>query len=101
MCSIAGAAGIRWSITVQRKQLSLTPFIRGAARAGARRTRAYEWAAEGLIPPPIHVGRNAYLAEHEVEAVIAARLAGKTEAEVREVVRDLIAQRTTSAAGAA
>lgn len=78
---------------MQSKTLSLTPFIRGAERAGAKRTLAYEWISAGLIPPPIHVGVRAYLAAHEVDAVVAARLAGKSDDEIKAVVRLLVEQR--------
>lgn len=82
---------------MQSKSLSLVPFVPGAARAGAKRTLAYEWIPAGLIPPPIHVGVRAYLGAHEVDAIVAARLAGKSDEEIRALVQRLIEQRKEAA----
>lgn len=48
----------------------------------------------GLMPTPISIGERAvaYI-KHEVEAVIQARIAGKSNEEIKVLVAELIAQR--------
>jgi prophage regulatory protein len=54
----------------------------------------YEQIARGLMPPGIALGeRSVGWPAHELDAIAAARIAGKTEDELRALVRDLIAAR--------
>ena len=48
----------------------------------------------GLLCPPISIGERAvaYI-KHEVETVIQARIAGRTNEEIKDLVTDLIKQR--------
>lgn len=52
----------------------------------------------GLMPTPISIGDRAvaYI-KHEIEAVIQARISGKSKAEIKELVVNLIAQREQTA----
>lgn len=54
---------------------------------------------EGLFPKPIKIGErmSAWL-QSEVDAIINARIAGKSENEIKELVKQLEAQRTGVAA---
>lgn len=62
----------------------------------------YEWIAKGLMPPGIALGwRSVGWPAHELDAIAAARIAGKTEDEIRTLVRDLIAARAHADAPAA
>jgi prophage regulatory protein len=65
--------------------------------AGLSRTSLYEQSRKGLFPKPISLGERAvgYL-EHEVQTVIAARSVGKTDQELREIVKSLMKQREQS-----
>lgn len=48
----------------------------------------------GTFPPPIALGSNCVAwPENEVDAVIAARVAGKSDDEVRRLVKMLVAER--------
>ena len=82
-------------------------------RCGDSRSAFYEKMSQGLVPVPIKLGkRSRGFLEYEAEAIVAARaagiaddqlrklvfdlqairaqLAGKTDAEVRSMVRDLV-----------
>jgi len=54
---------------------------------------------KGLFPKPVSIGPNARAwPEHEVQAVIKARIAGRSEADICALVKNLMAQRTTMCA---
>lgn len=49
---------------------------------------------EGLMPPPVRLGQNSVAyPEHEITAINNARIAGKTDDEIRELVSRLMADR--------
>lgn len=61
---------------------------------GTANSTWYEWIARGLMTPGIALGwRSVGWPAHELDAIAAARIAGKTEDELRALVRDLIAAR--------
>lgn len=67
-------------------------------KTGEKRSSFYAKVKDGLMPPPIRLGggdrsRSVAWVEREVDAVIAARIAGKGDDEVRELVRELVASR--------
>lgn len=48
----------------------------------------------GLIPPPIKLGgRGVAFVEQEVNATLAVTIAGYTDEQIKEFVRDLVAKR--------
>ena len=49
----------------------------------------------GLMPPPISIGERAvaYI-RHEIEAVITARVEGKSKSQIQELVKSLINSRS-------
>lgn len=54
----------------------------------------YEWITRGLMTPGIALGwRSVGWPAHELDAIAAARIAGKSEEEIRALVRDLVAAR--------
>jgi prophage regulatory protein len=60
---------------------------------GLRTTSIYGQAKTGLFPPPVKLTeRCSAWPEHEVAQVNAARIAGKSEAEIRKLVAQLVAQ---------
>ena len=63
-------------------------------RRACSRSVIYAESKTGMLPPPIRIGRqqSAWL-EHELEAVLRARIAGKNETEVKKLVKKLIAAR--------
>jgi prophage regulatory protein len=61
---------------------------------GLSRAGVYAYVAKGLLPKPVKIGeRCSAWAEHELDAVIKARIAGKSEDEIRRLVADLEQQR--------
>lgn len=67
------------------------------AALGKGKTAAYAEISRGLLPRPIHVGPRArgFLAS-EVQAINAARAAGRTDEEIRALVQRLQAARTAN-----
>ncbi len=59
------------------------------------RTNRYAAIADGLLPPPLKLGRMSRWPAHEIDAVIAAEIRGDTPDQIRQLVRDLVAARAT------
>lgn len=54
----------------------------------------YEQIKQGLIPPGIRIGpRRVGWLESEIRAILAARVAGSTETQIRALVKRLIRER--------
>lgn len=63
-------------------------------RRGDGRTTMYSDIAAGLFPKPVRIGkRSVGWPESEVEAIVRARVAGKTTEQVRRLVKSLEAKR--------
>jgi prophage regulatory protein len=63
-------------------------------RSGDSRSTLYHHMSQGLWTPPVKIGARAVgWPEHEVEALVAARIAGQNDAQIRELVKTLIASR--------
>ena len=61
---------------------------------GDGRSTHYKKVAEGLCTPPVQIGERAVgWPEHEIYAINAARIAGKSNDEIRELVKKLVAAR--------
>jgi prophage regulatory protein len=61
-------------------------------------TGQFEQIREGLLPKYINLGlRSVGLFEHECRTIVAARSIGKSNDEIRLIVKALIKQRETSA----
>jgi prophage regulatory protein len=60
---------------------------------GLKTTAIYAEINDGVLSPPIKLGRTSLWPEHEIVAVVAARIAGHTDEEVRKLVTDLVAER--------
>ena len=68
-------------------------------RTGLARSTIYLHAKQGLFPPPVKIGMNvAAWPEQEIRHVMEARIAGKTEDEIRNIVARIIRERTGLAA---
>lgn len=72
------------------------------SRSGLKHSSLYSRAKDELFTPPVKLSsRSSAWPEHEVEAINRARLAGKSDDEVRQLVRDLVAQRAQASGGQA
>jgi len=60
-------------------------------KTGDTKSPHYAKIAAGLFPAPVKIGgrRAAGYPEHEVDAIIAARIAGKSDQQIRELVQRL------------
>jgi len=64
------------------------------AQFGIAQSTFYEWITRGLMPPGIALGwRSVGWPAHELDAIAAARIASKTEDEIRDLVQSLVAAR--------
>ena len=84
-----------------RRQLwPLKPNVLDAI--GFRPSAAFAQVAAGLLPPPVACGARAkhYLSD-EIEAVVDARAAGASDAQIKVLVQQLVASRATFGAPAA
>ncbi len=67
-------------------------------RTGDSRSPLYDKAARGLFTKPIKLGMRASgWPEHEVNAIVAARIAGESDDAIRALVKRLHAMRSTMA----
>ena len=64
---------------------------------GDSRSTLWAKAKEGFFTPPVHIGpRSVGWPLREVLAINSARIAGKTNDEIRTLVKDLISERAQS-----
>lgn len=67
------------------------------AQRGRSRSAHYLDIKNGLFPPPVSIGDRAVgWPQQEVDAINAARIAGKGRAQIRELVARIIACRSTA-----
>ncbi len=68
------------------------------SRTGYSRSTIYLKKSEGLFPSPVKIGANSVgWLEHEINAIIAARVAGKSDDEIKVLVSELEAARKLAA----
>ena len=69
-------------------------------KTGDTRSPLYDKVAKGLFTRAIKIGgaRAAGWPEHEVDQIIAARIAGQSDEQIRTLVQQLHEQRKTAAA---
>ena len=64
---------------------------------GKSRSSHYGDIQQGLFTPPVKIGARASAwPDNEVEALNAARIAGKSDDEIRDLVKKLIASRRSA-----
>lgn len=69
---------------------------------GKKKSSLYEDVANGLLPAPVKIGlRASAWPQHEIDAVLSARIAGKSHDEIRTLVRQLVADRKSASSVAA
>ena len=75
------------TITIQR-------IVTAKINLGISRSSIYLQVSQGLLTKPIHIGLRAVgWPSNEIEAILNARIAGKTTAEIKALVRQLESQR--------
>jgi prophage regulatory protein len=74
-------------------------FPEAATARGLSRSTCYQQVARGLMTRPVKCGARAIgWPREEIEAINAARIAGKSDDEIRQIVKRLEAQRLEFAA---
>jgi len=73
-------------------KLMRLPEVLAATRDGV--TRHYDDIQNGVMVPPLKRDRSSYWIENEIGAVVAARIAGKSDDEIRALVKRLVAARS-------
>lgn len=64
-------------------------------KTGLPNSSFYAQIVEGLIPPPIRLGKRAVgWVESEIDAVVLARIQGKSDEEIKILVAELVTART-------
>lgn len=67
--------------------MAMTRISAALAELGWGKSRGYDLIRQGLLPRPVKVGsRAAAIPSHEIQAVNAARAAGRTDDEIRALV---------------
>ena len=67
-------------------------------RTGLKRASVFAHAASGLLTKPVKIGpRASGWPSHEIDAILGARIAGKSEPEIKALVIQLMAQRQSAA----
>ena len=83
------------SITIKRAKDARAQF-------SIAQSTFYEWIGRGLMTPPISLGlRSVGWPQYELDALASARIAGKSEDEIRALVLDLVAARGLAGKGGA
>lgn len=73
--------------------LKLEPRRVTQARRGTGHDKFYREIGEGLWTKPILIGTRAYWPSTESDALLAARIAGKSDPQIRALVAELHAKR--------
>ena len=78
----------------RNKTGNLLRIPRVKAAFGCCKATVYIWIKEGLFTPPVRVGkRMSGWPENEVDAIVAARILGKSDDVIRAMVRQLVHDR--------
>lgn len=79
------------SVRIMRKPETLK-------KLGLSKSTLHARINDGLLPPPVSLGARAVgFIEHEIEAVLAAIVAEKSNDEIRNLVSNLVLQRQIAA----
>lgn len=75
-------------------EIEILRLKRLSERYGSPRSTTYRNMAKGVWPPPISLGGRAVgWLRREIDAVVAARIAGKSDDDIRALVTRLVAAR--------
>ena len=63
------------------------------SRISGCKSQIYGLINEGLLTPPVKLGRKSVWPDHEVDAIVTARVGGASEDQIRTLVTRLMAAR--------
>ena len=79
---------------MQNINFSLKRIPASINKFGVAKSTWYAWVKLGLMTPGISLGaRSVGWPDFELDAILAARIAGKSEGEIKELIKKLIADR--------
>ncbi len=78
---------------LHRGSTSLWPFPVIRERTGTSHAEWYRQMARALAPRPVKIGSASRWPSHEIESLILARIAGKSDDEIRQLVSAMHATR--------
>jgi predicted DNA-binding transcriptional regulator AlpA len=67
-----------------------------ATLACTSRANLYSRFARGLLPSPVHFGKAVAIPSNELEQIVVAHIAGASDAQIAELVRQIHARRPQS-----
>lgn len=74
--------------------MEIIRVIPAFAKLGLKKSAGYKRVAEGLLPPPIKIGKRAAgWPTHEIEAIATLIVAGASDEAIKKCVSELITQR--------
>ena len=78
--------------------MAMFRMLQAKRESGLGRSSIYSNISDGTFPPPVRISDRAVgWPDVEIAAINAARIAGKTKDEIRELVAKLVAARKTAA----
>lgn len=84
-------------IKTQASPITLLRLRDACAQQGKSRSGFYDSIAAGLMTKPVKLGTASAWPAHEIDAVNRARIAGKTDDQIRQLVQKLEADRKAMA----
>lgn len=67
-----------------------------SASFGVGRSQTYKFIENKLLTPPVKVGKRSLWPENEIMVLQKARIAGRSESEIRELTKCLVAERANA-----
>jgi len=84
-----------------KDRIFLCKVCDAAVETGTSVSEYYSRAVRGVVPPPLKIGIKASrVPSHEIAAVVAARIAGRSEEEIKALVANMVADRANIDVGA-
>lgn len=96
----SGRKSVRCEIAVKygERLMQLIPLLpkpKVLLVKGGGPSKLYQDIQDGLWPPPVKDGKSSFWPENECAVMNAAKIAGKSAAEIKVLVASLVAQRKT------
>lgn len=76
--------------------ISMLDLPKVSASFGVGRSQTYKFIENKLLTPPVKVGKRSLWPASEVLALQQARIAGRSEDEIKVIVKQLVAARATA-----
>ncbi len=79
---------------MEKTELEIVRIEKCCKKFGVKKSTYYNWIKNELMPPGISLGtRSVGWLTTELDAVLTARISGKSESEIRQLTKKLLADR--------